>query len=202
MCIRLNALLLFCLLFAPLFGQVSISVHQDKSALLIDQTMELEYTISFPRSYEPDLFAFFYQQSLMPQGKFRIVSTQVKQQNKKGEKELQLTFELAPKATGQCIFAPGLLTFGSHRAFLLPAVEADCIETTSSAHMLPPLLPFRPETKIQLDPYTRALVDSTKRQVEEENRIVTRYERYKGAWNLLNALLLSLAGGALLLWCA
>lgn len=186
--------------FCTPLSAISVSVQKNKDQIFINETVHVNYTISYPSIWNPDLFAFFYALQEQRSPLFHLVSTDVSSTSEEKMTKLQLALTLSPTRTGKAIFAPGFLYFGTEGSILLPATEIDCLSTGFSSLMLAPLLPLHPEAKIELSIENRLRLQNSEVILQEKNKSVTLFVRYKEAWRILNGLLLSIGGACLLLW--
>jgi len=184
------------LFFLFILSSISIDVRQDKEALLLDETLTVNYTLHYSDTAPPNLFSFLYNLNEAPLSTFEIVSSSVNQPN---STTTELTFTLAPLSTGELLFAPGVLRFGNVD-YLLPPVKAQGLSAGLAALPIARSLPLYPERRIELNPEMRLKLMSQEVLQKAQEELVISYESHYQAWALVLLALIGMPFTLLFLW--
>lgn len=175
---------------------LSITIHQSTDTLYMDGQVSCEISIDHPGT-RPDLTEFVDQVKKRELSSFSIASVE----SKPGDKTSTLSFVLFPTRLGECIFAPGVLSFSqTGDRVLLPAMQATCL--ASGLHALTPasLLPLYPEKKIALSPENRLRLLSRDVLKKSQDEIQSRLEAFSDGWSFVVIALIAVALSCIGLW--
>lgn len=183
-------------MIALLLLSITVQLHQSTDTLYMDGQVACEISIDHPGT-RPDLTEFVDQVKKRELSSFSLASVE----SKPGDKTSTLSFVLFPTRLGECIFAPGVLSFPqTGDRVLLPAMQATCL--ASGLHALTPasLLPLYPEKKIALSPENRLRLLSRDVLKKSQDEIQSRLEAFSDGWSLVVIVLIAAALSCIGFW--